>query len=270
MSENTFKSSLARGESQIGLWLAMASPYSAQMLGGSGFDWLLIDGEHAPNTLPSVLAQLQALAPYPVHAVVRSAWNDSVEIKRLLDIGVRNLMVPMVQNAEEAALAVAATRYPPQGIRGVGAALARASEWNQNTNYLAMAAAGVCVLVQAETLEALSNLEDICNVEGVDGVFIGPADLAADMGYLGNPGHPKVQRAIEDGIVRICAHGKAAGILTSDEKAAQRYIELGATFTAVGVDTTILIRSAKALAVRFGGQSRDMDKNVDTHKDLVY
>ena len=270
MSENIFKSSLARGESQIGLWLAMTSPYTAQMLGGSGFDWLLIDGEHAPNTLPSILAQLQALAPYPTHPVVRAAWNDSVEIKRLLDIGVRNLLVPMVQSAEEAALAVAATRYPPQGIRGVGAALARASEWNRNSNYLAEAANGICVLVQAETRRAMSDLDGICNVEGVDGVFIGPADLAADMGHLGNPSHLEVQQAIEEGIMRIRSHGKAAGILTSDEKAAQRYIQLGATFTAVGVDTTLLIRSAETLASRFGGKAREQESNAGRRKDSVY
>ncbi|MBF6618231.1 MAG: 4-hydroxy-2-oxoheptanedioate aldolase [Candidimonas sp.] len=258
MSGNTFKLALARGESQIGLWLAMADSYSAQMLGGAGFDWLLIDGEHAPNTLPSILAQLQALAQYPTHAVVRAAWNDPVEIKRLLDIGVVNLLVPMVQDAKEAAMAVAATRYPPQGIRGVGAALARASEWNRNADYLASAADGMCVLVQAETRRALANLDDICKVDGVDGVFIGPADLAADMGYLGKPGHPDVQQAIEEGIARIRSHGKAAGILTSDEPTAKHYIELGATFTAVGADTTLLIRSAEALATRFGrGLLRD-------------
>jgi 4-hydroxy-2-oxoheptanedioate aldolase len=251
MTENLFKRALAQQQSQIGLWLGMASPYTAEMLGGAGFDWLLIDGEHAPNTLSSVLGQLQALAPYPVHPVVRPAWNDPVEIKRLLDIGARNLLVPMVQNAAEAAAAVAATRYPPQGIRGVGAALARASQWNRDTAYLAQASSQLCVLAQVETSAALAALDEICQVDGVDGVFIGPADLAADMGHLGNPFHPEVQAAIEEAIACIRASGKAAGILMGDETLARRYIELGAVFTAVGVDTTLLTRNAEALARRF-------------------
>lgn len=252
--ENRFKRALAQKESQIGLWLGMCSGCAAEMVAGAGFDWLLIDGEHAPNTLDSILAQLQALAPHPVHPVVRSAWNDAVEIKRLLDIGATTLLIPMVQNAEEAARAVAATRYPPQGVRGVGAALARASQWNRTPNYLKQANDQICVLVQVETRAAMAEIEKICAVEGVDGVFIGPSDLAADIGYLGNPGHPEVQNLVEDGIRRIVACGKAAGILIADEVLARRYIELGTTFTAVGVDTTLLVRSAEALARRFKGE----------------
>jgi len=251
MSENLFKTALKQGKSLIGLWLGIPSAYTAEMLGGAGFDWLLIDGEHAPNTLDSVLAQLQALAAYPVHPVVRCAWNDPVEIKRLLDVGARNLLVPMVQDASQAAAAVAATRYPPKGIRGVGAALARASQWNRSTDYLARAGEELCVLVQVETRAALANLEAISAVDGVDGVFIGPSDLAADMGHLGQPGHPDVQQAVENAIGRICRAGKAAGILIGDEALARRYLELGTTFTAVGVDTTLLARGAEALARRF-------------------
>ena len=251
VNENTFKRALELRQSQIGLWLGIPSPYTAEMLGGAGFDWLLVDGEHAPNTLDSILAQLQALAAYPVHPVVRCSWNDAVEIKRLLDIGAQNLLVPMVQDAAQAAAAVAATRYPPDGIRGVGAALARASQWNRTTEYLQCANARVCVLVQVETQAALENLEVISAVDGVDGIFIGPSDLAADMGHLGNPGHPEVQEAVEEAIVRICRAGKAAGILIGDERLARRYIELGTTFTAVGVDTTLLARGAEALARRF-------------------
>jgi 4-hydroxy-2-oxoheptanedioate aldolase len=249
--ENTFKRALALKQSQIGLWLGICSGYTAEMVGGAGFDWLLIDGEHAPNTLDTVLAQLQALAPHPVHPVVRSAWNDAVEIKRLLDVGATTLLIPMVQNAEEAARAVAATRYPPQGTRGVGAALARASQWNRTPNYLKQANDQICVLVQVETAVAMAEIEAICAVQGVDGVFIGPSDLAADMGYLGNPGHPDVQKAVEEGIRRIVNCHKAAGILIADEALARRYIELGTTFTAVGVDTTLLVKSAEALARRF-------------------
>jgi 4-hydroxy-2-oxoheptanedioate aldolase len=253
MMHNTFKSALAQRQSQIGLWLGLANGYAAEMLAGAGFDWLLIDAEHAPNTLDSVLAQLQALAPYPVHPVVRCGSNDAVEIKRLLDIGTRNLLVPMVQDAGQAAAAVAATRYPPQGIRGVGAALARASHWNRTPDYLGQANAQMCVLVQVETAAAMAEIEAICAVDGVDGVFIGPSDLAADMGHLGNPGHPDVQRAVEDGISRIIACGRAAGILIADEALARRYIELGTTFTAVGVDITVLARGTEALARRFKG-----------------
>jgi 4-hydroxy-2-oxoheptanedioate aldolase len=253
--QNSFKRALAQKQSQIGLWLGMCNGYAAEMVAGAGFDWLLIDGEHAPNTLDSMLAQLQALAAHPVHPVVRCASNNAVEIKRLLDIGVRNLLVPMVQNADEAAAAVAATRYPPQGIRGVGAALARASQFDRIPDYLTRANAQMCVLVQAESRSALAQIEAICAVDGVDGVFIGPADLAADMGYLGNPGHPEVQHAIEQAIGRIVGCGKAAGILIGDEVLARRYIELGTTFTAVGVDALLLARSAEALARRFKGQT---------------
>nr|WP_315594182.1 4-hydroxy-2-oxoheptanedioate aldolase [uncultured Cupriavidus sp.] len=251
MTENLFKRALEQRKSQIGLWLGIPNAYTAEMLGGAGFDWLLIDGEHAPNTLETILAQLQALAAYPVHPVVRCAWNDPVEIKRLLDLGARNLLVPMVQDAPQAAAAVAATRYPPRGIRGVGAALARASQWSRSTNYLARADDQLCVLVQVETRVALENLEAILAVDGVDGVFVGPSDLAADMGHLGNPGHPDVQFSIEKAIERICRAGKAAGILIGDEALARRYLELGTTFTAVGVDTTLLTRSAESLARRF-------------------
>jgi len=248
---NTFKRALQAGEQQIGLWLGLASPYTAELLAGAGFDWLLIDGEHAPNTVPSVLAQLQALAPYPARPVVRAAWNDQVQIKQLLDIGVQTLLVPMVQTAEEAAAAVAATRYPPQGIRGVGAALARASRWNRVPGYLARANEEMCVLVQVETRTGLDNLDAIAATEGVDGVFIGPSDLSADFGHLGNPGHPEVQQAIADAIARIRRAGKAAGILSGDAAQSRRYMDLGTRFTAVGVDTTVLARGAEALAAQF-------------------
>lgn len=251
MNQNRFKRALAQRQSQIGLWLGLPNAYTAEMLAGAGFDWLLIDGEHAPNTLDSILAQLQAIAAFDVQPVVRASWNDPVEIKRLLDIGARNLHVPMVQSAADAIAAVAATRYPPGGIRGVGSALARASQWNRTSDYLASAQETLCVLVQVETRVALDELDAICAVDGVDGVFIGPSDLAADLGHLGNPGHPEVQLAVEDAIAGICRSGKAAGILIGDETLAHRYIDLGTTFTAVGVDTTILARGAEALARRF-------------------
>ncbi|TKC90331.1 4-hydroxy-2-oxoheptanedioate aldolase [Trinickia terrae] len=248
---NTFKAALRGSEPLIGLWLGLANPYSAEVVAGAGFDWLLIDGEHAPNTLTTMLAQLQAIAPYPSQPVVRVPWNDTVLIKQVLDIGAQTLLVPMVQNAEEARAAVAATRYPPQGVRGVGSALARASRWNRVPEYLHRANQEIAVLVQVETREALANLAEIAAVDGVDGVFIGPADLAADFGHLGNPNHPDVQHAIEVGLTMIRAAGKGAGILSADETATRRYLDAGATFVAVGVDTTLLARGAEQLAARF-------------------
>lgn len=250
---NPFKRALAERRPQIGLWLAMAHPYPAEVVAGAGFDWLLIDGEHAPNQLQSTLAQLQAVAPYPVHPIVRPAWNDVVEIKRLLDIGAQTLLVPMVQSAEEARAAVAAMRYPPHGNRGVGSALARASRWNRVDDYVRRADAEMCTLVQVETPRGVEHLDAILAVAGVDGVFIGPADLAASMGHLGEPGHPEVRKTIDDTIRRIVAAGKAAGILSADPAQARHYLSLGATFVAVGSDVTLLARSAEQLARSFAG-----------------
>ncbi|AOK61823.1 4-hydroxy-2-oxo-heptane-1,7-dioate aldolase [Burkholderia ubonensis] len=263
MPSNPFKAALARGDAQIGLWLGLTSPYSAEVVAGAGFDWLLIDGEHAPNTVPTILAQLQAIAPYPSHPVVRVPWNDPVIVKQVLDLGARSLLVPMVQSAAEARAAVAATRYPPEGIRGVGSALARASRWNRVGDYLPRANGEMAVLVQVETRAGLDAVDAIARVDGVDGVFIGPADLAADLGHLGNPGHPDVQAAIDHAIRAIKAAGKAPGILSADEAAARRYLEAGALFVAVGVDTTLLARSAERLAARFKGKPADAAKQGD-------
>ncbi|MDN5987027.1 MAG: 4-hydroxy-2-oxoheptanedioate aldolase [Hafniaceae bacterium] len=249
---NSFKQALKEGRPQIGLWLGLCSSYSAELLAGAGFDWLLIDGEHAPNNIQTVLTQLQAIAPYPSQPVVRPSWNDAVQIKQLLDIGAQTLLIPMVQNSDEALAAVRATRYPPQGIRGVGSALARASRWNRIPNYLQQANEQMCVLVQIETREALRNLPHILDIEGIDGVFIGPADLSADMGYAGNPQHPEVKSAIENAILQIKAAGKAPGILMASPEVAEHYLQLGALFVAVGVDTTLLARAAENLAARFG------------------
>ncbi|WP_323121359.1 4-hydroxy-2-oxoheptanedioate aldolase [Burkholderia alba] len=251
MPTNPFKAALARREAQIGLWVGLANPYCAEVVAGAGFDWLLIDGEHAPNTVPTILAQLQAVAAYPSHPVVRVPWNDPVVIKQVLDLGAQTLLVPMVQNAAEARAAVAATRYPPHGVRGVGSALARASRWNRVDGYLARANGDMAVLVQIETRAGLEQAGEIARVDGVDGVFIGPADLAADLGHLGHPGHPDVQAAIDCALATILAAGKAPGILSADEAAARRYLEAGATFVAVGVDATLLARSAERLAAQF-------------------
>jgi 4-hydroxy-2-oxoheptanedioate aldolase len=251
MPINTFKQRLRGGQAQIGLWLGLADPYCAELAANVGFDWLLLDGEHAPNDLRSLLGQLQAVAPYPGQAVVRPVIGDTALIKQLLDIGAQTLLVPMVESAEQARQLVRATRYPPAGIRGVGSALARASRWNSIAGYLDRADDQVCLLVQIENCEGLANLEAICAVDGVDGVFIGPADLSAAMGHRGNPGHPEVQAAIEQAIVRISQAGKAAGILSADEQLARRYIELGAAFVAVGVDTSVLMRGLQGLLGKF-------------------
>ena len=252
MSRNPFKAALARGETQIGLWLSMAQPYTAEVCATAGFQWLLIDGEHAPNDVRSTLAQLQAVAAYPAHPVVRAVSGDANLVKQLLDIGAQTLLVPMVDTPEQAAALVAATRYPPHGMRGVGAAVARASRWGARRDYLHVADDEVCLLVQAESKTALANLERICAVDGVHGVFIGPADLAASMGHRGNPGHPEVQAAIEAAIATIARSGKAAGTLTGNTTLARRYIELGAHFVAVGIDITLLAQGTRKLAAEFG------------------
>ena len=240
-----------RGETQIGLWLALADAYSAELCGGSGFDWLLIDGEHAPNDVRSVTAQLQALQGSPSHAVVRLPVGDPVLVKQYLDVGARTLLIPMIDTAQQAQQMVAATRYPPEGIRGVGAALARASRFGRNPAYLKEANGQVCLLLQVETVAGLTALDEIAAVSGVDGVFIGPADLAASFGSLGQPGHPDVQAAIREAAQRIRRAGKAAGILSTDETQARTYLEWGYTFVAVGTDVTLLARETSALAARF-------------------
>ncbi|MDQ2186070.1 4-hydroxy-2-oxoheptanedioate aldolase [Alcaligenaceae bacterium A4P071] len=250
-AHNAFKFALQEGRPQIGLWLSMAAPYLAEVAATTGFDWLLIDGEHAPNDVRSTLQALQAIAPHPSQPVVRAVAGDVALIKQLLDIGAKNLLVPMVDTADQARALVAATRYPPAGIRGVGSAVGRASMWSSRTDYLNIADDEICLLVQAETVTALNNLDAICAVDGVNGVFIGPADLAASMGHRGNPGHPDVQAAIEQAMRTIVASGKAAGTLTSDAKLARRYLELGCTFVATGVDVLLFANAARRLAADF-------------------
>ncbi|SFC66019.1 4-hydroxy-2-oxo-heptane-1,7-dioate aldolase [Pragia fontium] len=272
MPVNHFKRALAEKRPQIGLWLGLSSPYSAELLAGAGFDWLLIDGEHAPNELQTILGQLQAIAPYPSQAVVRPPWNDPVRVKQILDIGAQTVLLPMVQTAEEADIAVRSTRYPPNGIRGVGSALARASRWNRVEDYLAQADAQMCVLVQIETHRGLVNLPEILKVEGIDGVFIGPADLSADMGFPGQPNHPEVRQAIEHAMAQIVAANKAPGILMAATDMAHHYLSLGALFVAVGVDTTLLSKAAESLAKQFRPSTHDAayDQREINDKNAVY
>lgn len=252
---NTFKAALKSGKPQIGLWLSLANAYTAEICATAGFDWLLIDGEHAPNDVRSVLPQLQAIAAYPSQPVVRAVIGDVALVKQLLDIGAQTLLVPMVDTAEQARQMVAAVRYPPHGIRGNGSGVARASLWGLRKDYVERANDEVCLLVQAETKLALENLDAICAVEGVDGVFIGPADLAASLGHRSQPGHPEVQKAIDDALQRIIRNGKAAGILTSDAAQAQRYIDMGCHFVAVGVDVGLLARGARGLRKQFSASA---------------
>lgn len=248
---NPFKQALQAGHPQIGLWLGLADAYASELLAGTGFDWLVIDAEHAPNDPRSVLAQLQALAPYPSHPVVRPVSDDAALIKQYLDVGAQTLLVPMIESAEQAARVVAATRYPPNGVRGVGSALARASRWNQVEGYPQGCEQHLCVLVQVESVAGLQNLPAIAAVDGIDGVFFGPADLAASMGLMSGPTDPRVQEAIAHGICTTRAAGKPAGTVSTDPALARKYLDLGALFVAVGVDTMLLVLTATDLAASF-------------------
>ena len=247
---NTFKRALKAGNRQIGLWCSLSNHYAIEVVAGAGFDWLLLDTEHSPNELDMVLSQLQATAAYPTHPVVRVPWNDMVTIKRFLDIGAQTLLIPYVQNEEEARNAVAHTRYPVQGLRGM-AGTTRATRFGRVKDYAKRAHEELCVLVQIETQTGLDHLEKIAAVEGVDGVFIGPADLHASLGYAGETANPKVMPLIDDAIRRIRKAGKAPGILTGVEADAKRWLELGGQFVAVGADVGILARETEKLAARF-------------------
>jgi 4-hydroxy-2-oxoheptanedioate aldolase len=255
---NRFKQAIAEKRPQFGLWLGLASAYSTEICAGAGFDWLLVDGEHAPNDLQSILQQLQTIAGYPESSAIARVpvGHGNVGtalLKQYLDLGVQTILVPMVDTAQQAADLVRATRYPPLGIRGMGGA--RASRWGRFPNYAKEANSQVCLLVQAETREAMANLDAIAATEGVDGVFIGPSDLSAALGHVANPGHPEVQAVIEDALRRIQRAGKAAGILTPDETQARKYLDMGFTFIAVGLDTNLLVRSTTALAAKFKGSA---------------
>jgi len=248
--KNSFKSALKSNKPQIGLWSSLSSAYTVEVIAGAGFDWILLDSEHSPADLENLLTQLQAAAPYPGHAVVRVPWNDMVTIKRTLDVGAQSLLIPYVSTAAEARAAVSYTRYPPAGVRGV-AGTTRATRFGRVKDYAKRAHEEICVLVQVETQGALDNIEAICAVEGVDGVFIGPADLHASLGYTGEIANPKVKPLIDDAVRRIRKCGKAPGILTPNEADARHWLECGALFVAVGSDVGILARGAEALAAKF-------------------
>jgi 4-hydroxy-2-oxoheptanedioate aldolase len=243
-----------------GIWVCSGSPLVAEICAGSGMDWTLIDMEHSPNGLESVLAQLQAVAAYPITPVVRVPVADTVTIKQVLDLGAQNLLVPMVSSAAEAREVVAAFRYPPRGRRGVGSALARSARWNRIDDYLLNADAYTSLCVQVETLAGVEAAGEIAAVDGIDGVFVGPSDLAASMGLLGQQTHPDVTAAVLRAFDAVRAAGKPVGVNAFDPAVAQSYIDAGATFVLVGADVAILARSSEALAARWVPAADDAER----------
>ncbi|WP_234988094.1 HpcH/HpaI aldolase/citrate lyase family protein [Demequina sp. NBRC 110056] len=234
-----------------GMWVCSGSPVIAEICAGGGLDWLLIDMEHGPNGLESVLAQLQAVAAYPVTPVVRVPANDPVTLKQLLDLGAQNILVPMVSSADEARAAVEAVHYPPRGRRGVGSALARSARWNRVPNYLADASSHVSLFVQVETADAVAAAREIAAVDGVDGVFVGPSDLAASMGLLGQQTHPDVTAAVGRAFSAVREVGTPVGVNAFDPAVARSYADAGAAFILVGADVAMLARGSEALAAEW-------------------
>lgn len=252
---NTFKQALAGSDTLYGIWASLANAYAAEVVATTGYDWMLVDGEHAPNHVPSMLTQLQAIAPYPSQPVVRAVNGDATLIKQLLDIGVQTLMVPMVETAEQAAALVQATRYPPAGIRGVGGGLTRATRWDSIPNYITTAHEQLCLIVQIESRLGVANAAAIAAVEGVDAVFIGPVDLSTSMGYAGDSSQPEVQETIQRTIETVLAQGKACGILAPRVDDAKRYAQWGCKFVAIGIDISLLRQAATQNLALHKGQA---------------
>lgn len=246
--KNTFKAALAAKQQQIGCWMCFGDTVAAEIMSTTGFDWLVVDGEHGPNDIRSITDQVRALDGTTSHAVVRVPIGEDWVLKQVLDAGAQTVLVPMVDSGAQAEQIVRACRYAPDGVRGMGGYGARATRFGEIDDYVTTANAEICVLVQAETRAAIANLDDILAVDGVDGVFIGPADLSADMGFPGNPNAPEVQAVIQDAVARINAAGKASGILVFSHEATQTYLDLGTTFVAVGIDTALLAQTARALS----------------------
>ncbi|ABF62435.1 2-dehydro-3-deoxyglucarate aldolase (plasmid) [Ruegeria sp. TM1040] len=248
---NRFKEALKDGQRQIGCWCSFGEAVTTEVMGTAGFDWLVVDGEHAPNDIRSIRDQLVALATSPAEPVVRVPIGEAWIIKQVLDAGAQTVLVPMVETAEQAAELVRACHYPPHGTRGVGAAGARATRFGTTPDYIATADAQICVLLQVENRKGIENLDHILAVEGIDGIFIGPADLSTDMGHQGNSAHPEVRAVIADAISRIKAAGKAPGILGVTDEATQAYSDMGAQFLAVGLDVLVLAQGARTLAAKW-------------------
>jgi 4-hydroxy-2-oxoheptanedioate aldolase len=248
---NAFKSALAGGRSQYGLWLGLTDPACIEIAAGAGYDWLCMDAEHAPFDSKTLLAGLQVAAAYPTHMMVRVAEGRATTLKQVLDLGAQTIVVPMVESLEQAQQLVAAVRYPPRGIRGIGTAVARAARWNRATDYVAHADDQVCLVLQIESRRGLDALASIAAVEGVDAIFIGPADLAASLGHPGAAGHPEVRAAMRDAFSRIRAAGKAAGAIAADEALGREYEAEGCNFLALGTDTGLLAAATSAALARF-------------------
>ena len=251
LKQNKFKKALSGDSPTFGLWQGIPDTTVAEIGAGAGFDWVLIDAEHGPFDVRSVMAHLQAQEPYPVSALVRPVEGSTSLIKQLLDIGAQTLLVPMVDTPEQAEQIVRAAKYPPHGVRGLGTSMARAANWNRTSDYLNKANDEICVIVQIETLAGLENLPQIVNVVGVDAVFIGPSDLSAAMGHIGNPGHSDVVAAIEGAFKVIHAAGKQAGTLAVTKELADKYVTAGARFIGVGVDAALLANATRQLAAQF-------------------
>lgn len=248
----SFREALATSSRPLfGMWACTGNALVTEIAAGSGLDWLLIDMEHSANSLESVQVQLQVAAGYPITPVVRVPFNDAVHIKQVLDLGAQNLIVPMVSSADEARAAVAAVRYPPLGVRGVGSALARSARWNRVDGYLSDASTHTSLTVQIETAAGVDAAAEIAAVEGVDAVFVGPSDLAASMGVLGQQTHPDVVAAVARVFAAVQAAGKPVGVNAFDPVAAEDYVTRGADFVAVGADVALLARASEALAARF-------------------
>jgi len=260
--ENKFKNAIKAGQKQYGIWNGIPHSYAAEILAGAGFDWVLIDAEHGPFSMDQIIIQLQAMSRYPVSPILRMRNADPVYMKPLMDAGVQSFIIPMVESGETAELMAKALRYPPAGTRGVGTALARAAQWNRVNNYFTDANDQMCLITQVESVKGVEALDDILKVEGVDVVFMGPADLAGSMGYLGNPGHPEVKAVVNDCLQRIVAVGKVPGVLTSSKELIADYTDKGAKMIGVGLDTIILAKATKVLAEHYKPELKERKSNT--------
>ncbi len=251
LPRNSMLKRLETGSAQYGLWLGIPDTSVAEMMAGAGFDWLVVDHEHGPFELRDVMHHLQAMAAHDVAPIVRPVDGSASLLKKFCDIGVQSFLVPMIDTPEQATAVVSAVKYPPDGMRGLGTSMARAARWNTTPNYVADANQEICVIVQAETVKAIENLDAIARTDGVDGVFFGPSDLSASMGLIGQAGHPEVVAAVTEGIATVRAAGKHAGLLCLDQSQVSHYVSAGANFVGVGVDTLLIGNSARALAATF-------------------
>ena len=260
--KNTFKQQLLTGQKTFGIWNGIVDSYAAEICAGAGFDWVLIDGEHAPFDLRTIVHNMQAIQSYDVPAIVRIPSADPVLMKQLMDGGAQSILVPMIESADQAALIAKAMVYPPEGIRGVGTALARAAQWNRVNDYFKLANQEMCCIGQLESIKGVEALDEILQVPGLDVVFLGPADLGATMGYLGQPGHPEVVALVKECIRKIVKSGKIAGFLTGSKELIQAYTDEGALMIGVGLDTIILAKGTRALAEHYKPELLDKKSNT--------